>query len=113
MKPVAEILRVVLLRCHEMKLANTGKNEKMELVYNYLSSPQFAQKLTAVIETFDCMKEQLQKEQTAFRKIWAKREAKIARGSMSMFGICGELQAIVQNSLPALDAMKQLEALGA
>ena len=111
-KPVAEILRVVLLRCHEMKLKNTGKNEKMELVYNYLSSQQFAQKLKTVIETFDSMKAQLGKEKAAVQKIWAKRETQIERGSVSVFGICGELQAIVENTLPALDAMKQLEALG-
>jgi hypothetical protein len=88
---------------------NTGKNEKMELLYNYLSGAQFAQRIRTMVEAMDCMKKDLDAEKRAMQKIWAKREVQIERASLNMATVCGELQAIAHDSLPQLQEIRVLE----
>ena len=42
---VAELLRIAMLDVHKQRAASAGKGEKMEAVYDYVTSAQFAQKL--------------------------------------------------------------------
>ena len=42
---LGEALRAGLLDVHKQRVASAGKDEKMEAVYDYVTSPQFAQKL--------------------------------------------------------------------
>jgi len=107
-RPVAETLRLMLIEANKLKLASIGKSEKMELLYNYLSSPQFAQKVRSVVETFISMKADLDREKSAMLRLWKKRESQISRVVNSMSGMIGELQGIAQDSLPQLESIEQL-----
>lgn len=111
MRPVAETLRIILLEAHKLKLVNTGRNEKMELLYNYLASSQFAQKVRTMLDSFESMRNDLEAEKRAMLKIWAKRQAQIERVTTSMVTVVGELQAIAHDSLPQLDAIEHLALL--
>lgn len=108
MRPVAETLRVILLEAHKLKLINTGRNEKMESLYNYPASSQFAQKVRTMLEAFQNMRSDLDSEKRAMLRIWAKREMQIERVTSSMVTVVGELQAIAQDSLPQLDVIEQV-----
>lgn len=107
-RPVAETLRAMLIETSKLKLASTGKNEKMELLYNYLCSPQFAQRIRAVVETFVSMKHNLDQERNAMARLWKQREIQIDRVAANITGMCGELQAISHGSLHQLEAIEQL-----
>jgi hypothetical protein len=111
-RPVAETLRFGLMECHKLRLAGSGKSEKMELLYNYLCSSQFAQRVRAMVEALECMRTDLDAEKRAMQRLWAKREVQIERASSSMLTVCGELQGIAQESLPELTEIEVL-ALGA
>ena len=108
MRPVAETLRIFLLEANRLKLINTGRDEKMELLYNYLSSGQFAQKLRTMLESFESMRNDLEAEKRAMQRIWSKRQTQIERVTGSMVSVVGELQGIAQDSLPQLEAIEQL-----
>jgi len=41
-RPLAELLRCALLELAKQRQANLGRSEKMEVIYNYICSPQFA-----------------------------------------------------------------------
>jgi hypothetical protein len=112
MRPVAETLRVILLEAQRLKLVNTGRNEKMEQLYNYLSSAQFAQRVRTMLEGFVAMRSDLDSEKRAMQRIWAKRQTQIERVTGSMVSVVGELQAIAQDQLPQLDSMMELDAVG-
>jgi hypothetical protein len=112
MRPVAETLRVILLEAQRLKLVNTGRNEKMEQLYNYLSSAQFAQRVRTMLEGFVAMRSDLDSEKRAMQRIWAKRQTQIERVTGSMVSVVGELQAIAQDQLPQLDSMMELDAIG-
>lgn len=108
MRPVAETLRVTLLELQRLRLVNTGRNEKQEQLYNYLSSAPFAQRVRTMLESFEAMHTDLDAEKRAMQKMWAKRQAQIERVTGSMVNVVGELQAIAHDQLPALDAIEQL-----
>jgi hypothetical protein len=111
-KPVAEMLRVVLLEANKLKTVNTGRNEKMELLYNYLSSAQFAQQIRAMLEAFEAMRSDLEAEKRAMQKIWSKRQTQIERVTTSMTTVVGELQGIAHEALPQLQNIEMLEDIG-
>jgi len=111
-KPVAEMLREVLLEANKLKLVNTGRNEKMEMLYNYLSSAQFSQKVRGMVDTFEVMRNDLESEKRAMQKIWSKRQTQIERVSMNIASVVGELQGIAHVDLPQLEDLDSLDVIG-
>jgi hypothetical protein len=107
-RPIAETLRVMLIEAHKHKVIGLNKNEKVEALYHYLCSPQFAQKIRAVVNAFTTMRRDLDSERAAMARIWKKREQQIERVTLNMMGMCGELQAIAQESLPQLEDIATL-----
>src|SRR5438132_686137 len=80
-RPLAEALRALLIEVHRQRQANLGRSEKVELLYNYLCSPQFTQRMKSVVEGFAAMRQDLEAEKMAFARIWKKREAQLGRMS--------------------------------
>lgn len=111
LKPMAETLRVILLETQKLRAAGTGKAEKIELLYNYLASPTFSQRMRAVFDTFTTMQADLNSEKRAINRIWAKRQEQIENATKSMGAVIGELQAIAQDSLPELQQLESLDTL--
>ena len=107
---LAEVLREGLLDVHKQRLISAGKGEKMEAVYDYLTSPQFAQKLKAVYGTFQALQDDLQKERAAAEQRWARREKQIAIGRKELLGFAGYVQGLAQQELPQLELEPTLPA---
>jgi hypothetical protein len=104
---IAEALRAGLLDLHRLRTANAGKGEKMEAMYDYLTSPQFAQKLKAVYETFTRMREELESEKNVTTQRWARREKQLQGGMTQLLSIGGEIQGLAQQDLPMLEMEPQ------
>ena len=102
-KALAEALRTVLIESQRQKAISAGKGESMEALYNYVTSAQFAQKVRAVVDAYQQMREDLDKEKSAMQRMWKKREAQLERITSNMLGMCGELQGVSQEALPQLD----------
>ncbi|HTB66391.1 MAG TPA: DUF2130 domain-containing protein [Steroidobacteraceae bacterium] len=100
---LAEVLRAGLLDVHKQRLISAGKGEKMEAVYDYLTSPQFAQKLKAVYGAFQKMREELESERSVTMQRWARREKQLQSGLAELLGVAGDIQGLAQQELPALE----------
>jgi hypothetical protein len=100
---VAEALRAGLIDLQRQRAVSAGKGEKMEALYDYLTSPQFAHKLRAVFETFTKMKEELESEKNVTMQRWARREKQLEQGKVQLLGIGGEIQGLAQQELPMLE----------
>jgi hypothetical protein len=101
--PLAAALREGLLEAHRARLAGAHKGEKMEAVYDYLTSPLFAHKLRAVYEAFQRMRAELDSERTATQQRWARREKQLTLATAQLIGIAGDLQGLAQQDLPQLE----------
>ena len=100
---LGEALRAGLLDVHKQRVASAGKDEKMEAVYDYVTSPQFAQKLKAVFAAFARMHEELESEKSQTLQRWSRREKQLAAGRMALLGVGGDLQGLAQQDLPQLE----------
>lgn len=103
---LADVIRTGLIQLSQAKLSAIGKNEKMEVLYNYLSGPEFKQKVEAIVEAFKTMKEDLDQEKRAMTRIWAKREKQIERVITNTASMYGDMQGIVGASLPQIKMLE-------
>jgi hypothetical protein len=107
---VASALRQGLISAANARRVETGKQEKMEVLYNYLAGTEFRQKVEAIVEAFVGMKSDLEAEKRATLRLWAKREKQIEQVVCNTALMYGGVQGIVGRS--ALPAIKLLEFEG-
>jgi hypothetical protein len=103
---LAVALRDQLQQVAFARAAGQGKNEKMEMLYQYLAGDEFRHKIEAIVEAFTAMRLQLDKERRAMNKHWAEREKQIERVIASTSGMYGSLQGIIGQGLPAIAALE-------
>lgn len=106
---IATAMRHQLIAVSSAVTAETGKDQKMEALYNYLISNSFAHKIQALVETFDNMKTSLDSEKRAMTKIWSQRETQIIRMTENTAKMYGEIQGIAGAALPNIEIL-ELEA---
>ena len=103
---ISTILREQLIQIAKTKKSLEGTDEKMNQLHNYLTGPQFKNRMENIVLAFTQMQEDLSKEQRAFQRIWAKREKEIERVTTNTIGMYGDLQGIVGNALPAMETLE-------
>ncbi|MEO7774273.1 MAG: DUF2130 domain-containing protein [Steroidobacteraceae bacterium] len=100
---VAEALRTGLMDVHRQRAMAAGKGEKMEALYDYLTSAQFANRMRAVFEMFERMREELETERNVTQQRWARREKHLQTAKTQLLGLGGEIQGLAQQELPMLE----------
>jgi hypothetical protein len=104
--PVAIALRHTLLQVSMTRQISEGQQTKTEMVYQYLMSVRFRQRVEAIVEAFSSMKEDLDKEKKAIMKQWAKREEQIERVIGATVGMYGDLHGIAGKSLQEIEGLE-------
>ena len=102
--PVATLIRAQLLQLAHARVAAATKDEKLELLYRYLSGVEFRQRVEAVVEAFATMRAELDQERRAAQRQWARRSKQIDAVTLNIAGMYGDLQGLV-----ALPAIRSLE----
>jgi hypothetical protein len=108
--PVTSMLRVHLLQLHQTKTALVGREEKKDYLYEYLSSPQFRNRIENIVLGFKSLKEDLETEKRSLQRIWSKREKEIERIMFSTTNFYGDVQGIIGASLPTVPALDLADA---
>ena len=107
---LANVLRLSLLDVHKQRLISAGKGEKMEAVYDYLTSSQFAHKLKAMYSAFHHMRQELEAEKSQTLQRWARREKQLQSGVAELVGVAGDIQGLAQQELPLLEMENSLDS---
>jgi hypothetical protein len=110
--PLAAALRNALIEIQSTRLAGEGQQTKMGMVYQYLTGPEFRQRVEAMVEAFKAMQQDLQDEKKAMQKIWARREKQLDMASGAIAGMYGDLQGIAGRQLKEIEGL-DLRSLGA
>ena len=103
---LATAFRDTLIQVAKARRSAEGKDEKIELLFRYLSGPEFKQRVEMVVTTFITMKSDLDKERLAMTKLWSQREKCIEKVTGSVAGMYGDLQGIVGAALPSISALE-------
>lgn len=107
-RSAALALRRVLIEAGQARRAADGQHGKMELVYNYLSGPEFRNRVQGLIEPYLEMEKDLQSEMRSWHSRLKKRRKQLDRAMMSMTGLYGDLQGIIGSSLQEIEGMELL-----
>ena len=104
--PVATLLRQSLIEVAQSRQAIQGQQAKSEMVYDYLTSPRFRQRIEAIVEAFSTMQADLEREKKVITKQWAKRDEQINRVMKSTVGMYGDLQGIAGKALQEIESLE-------
>jgi len=105
-KSLSFVLREMLIKTHSVKISQDNKGDKMELLYNYLTSNEFVQNIKRIVENYDGMIDQLNSEKKAMYKIWASREKQIWVVQENISALFGSIKGIAGKELEASNVLQ-------
>mgnify|MGYP001155555319 CR=1 FL=1 len=88
-KGLSAVIRESVIRISEVSASQENKGDKMVMLYDFLTSPEFKSQIEAIVEGFTAMKADLESEKRAMMKIWSAREKqidKVITNTTSMYG---------------------------
>jgi hypothetical protein len=100
------VLREMLIKTQSVRSAEENKGDKMELLYDYLTSNEFVQNIGRIVENYDGMIRQLNSEKKAMHKIWAAREKQIWVVQENISALFGSIKGIAGNELATSDVLE-------
>ena len=104
--PVAIALREYLINLTAARQAGEGQQTKMEMVYQYLTGPEFRHRIEAVVEKLSDMQSDLEKERKMMTQLWAKRQKQIRGAAESTVGMFGDFQGIAGRALQEIEGLE-------
>lgn len=105
-KALAALFRESLCRVGEVRIAQENKGDKMQLLYEYLTSIEFKQKIEAIVENFQQMQDDLNKEKAQAHARWARREKQILQVIENTAALYGDVRGIAGNAVKQIDALE-------
>ena len=106
---LAMVLREHLVELSYAQAASKGKGEKMSELYEYLVSDEFRQRVTAIVEAFQGVLSQVDRERRAMQKHWSEREKLAHRAITGASSIHGTIRGIVGGALPDIPSLEMKE----
>lgn len=93
-RALASVLRDSILRIFNASKSQENKGDKMNLLYSYLTSPEFSEQWKAIREGFLSMKISIQKERDAMERLWKAREKQLEKVLLNATHIRGSIDGI-------------------
>lgn len=104
--PLVSALREQLIQLNYARLSAKGKDEKMEMMFQYLTGDEFRQRIETIVSAFDLMQLQIIKERRAMEKQWREREKQIERIMLNTTGMHADVKGIFGNSVQDVKALE-------
>lgn len=99
---LATVLRAGLVDVAAARRSSEGRGEKMQMLYAYLTGPEFKNRVGGLIEAFTQMQSDLAAEKRAMASIWSRREKQMQRALENVGAFYGDLQGIAGAGLDDL-----------
>lgn len=93
-KAITHMLRDSIIKIFNAVKKQENSGDKMHLLYDYLTSREFAEQWKAVREGFMSMKLSIQKERDAMEKLWKAREKQLEKVLLNAAHIRGSIEGI-------------------
>ncbi|HEX6193008.1 MAG TPA: DUF2130 domain-containing protein [Chitinophagaceae bacterium] len=93
-KALAAVLRDGVIRVASANRNQENRGDKMHLLYDYLTSSEFAEQWKAIREGFMSMKMSIQRERDTMEKLWKSREKQLEKVLLNAAHIRGSIEGI-------------------
>lgn len=94
---LVHVLRDGIIKIYGAIRSQENKGDKMNMLYDYLTSNEFAEQWKAIREGFMAMKLSIQKERDAMEKLWKAREKQLEKVLLNASHIKGSIEGIAGN----------------
>ena len=105
-RQVAIMLRGQIESMSHLRTSLVSKDEKMEVLYNYLTSARFKDKVENIIDAFRQMQDQVAEERRAFESRWKKREQLLEQVIKNTGGMYGDLGGMLGGKLEKVEYLE-------
>ncbi len=103
-------LRFHLIAVSQQRVAHQNMDEKMQVLYQYLTSAQFRNRMETMLQSFANMQQVIEQEKRAMTKHWKSRQTNLDRMITTTATLQGELEGLMGQQ--ALDTPPSLELPG-
>lgn len=103
---LATSLRFALVSLNDERAKNQGKQEKAEVLYQYVTSHEFRGRVEAITEAFTAMQEEIEKEKRYFNTKWSRQEKQIRAVIDNTQGMYADMQGYVGKALPSITQLE-------
>jgi len=105
-KGSVSLMRQSLINTHKAVQKEDNKADKMSLLYNYLTGNEFAMQLSAIVNGFSVMQDELEKEKRSLMASWKRRQKLIDGVLANTTEMYGSLQGIAGNAIGHIKALE-------
>jgi len=105
-KGLSLVLRHGILQVHSISITQQGKETKMEMLYNYLTSQEFSGQFGAIIEGFKSMQDNYADEKLKMQKIMEEREKQLEKILVNAVSFYGSIKGIAGASIPDIKMLE-------
>lgn len=104
--PLALALRFNLVNIYYEKQNAVGVDEKMKVLYEYLTGNEFKHRVEGIVEAFGTLQEDIEREKRWFSSKWARQEKEIRKVVDHTHGMYGDLQGVTGRALPEIKSLE-------
>ncbi|WQY23593.1 DUF2130 domain-containing protein [Helicobacter pylori] len=105
-KGLSAVLREGVIQVSLAKKSQENKGDKVNLLYHYLTSSEFSMQVSAIIEGFEQLRAELEKEKNAMARIWKSREKQMEKVFESTINMYGSIKGIMGNTIGQVKALE-------
>lgn len=102
---LAMALREQLVQVGFARAAAESREQKMEILYRYLSGNEFRSRVEAVVEAFTALQGQLERERRAMERLWVERDRQLKAIVRHTAGMYGDIRGLIGGAMPVIRAL--------
>ena len=105
-KGLCAVLRESVIQLSMAISSQEGKGDKMNMLYDFLTSNTFRMQVEAIVEGFTQMKSDLESEKRSMQRIWKQRDKQIEKVITNTIDMYGSIKGIAGNAIQSVKALE-------
>jgi hypothetical protein len=93
-RALTQVLRNGVIQIHHLTKTHENTGDKMQLLYNYLTSNEFGEQWKAIREGFLSMRQSIQRERDTMERLWKAREKQLEKVLLNVAHVRGSVEGI-------------------
>lgn len=106
-KGLSVALRQTIINVSSAVVTQANKGDKMAMLYDYLTSPEFRMQIEAIKDAFMDMQADLNKEKVATQTRWKRRQKQIDKVILNTTGMYGSIRGIAGSAVPLIADLEE------
>jgi len=105
------VLREALLRIQLNSVTQTNKGEKMQMLYDYLTSTEFIINFESIVTGYKSLQDSYNNERLKMQALWKEREKQLEKILLNMVEFYGSIKGIASGCIPEIPLLESNQPL--